>query len=506
MAHEALAARCSQLVKSYYTETGVVRALEGIDASFATGTVTAVVGPSGSGKSSLLRLLAGMDRPTAGEVYVAGVSLNSISNRKLRKVRHGLVGYVFQRPSDNFISYLTVAEHLRLAAGSPPPEGAPKPEELLKSLGIGERADHLPHELSGGEQQRAAFAQVLMTNPGLVVADEPTAELDGQSGEDLLRVVKSLTDIGIAFIIATHDPKVARMADRKIDIDHGRLKISFQAPTRPAVEPKRILEAARASTSRLATPRRPYEDSPHSLFRRDPKAIHPIDTNAPLIELARISKTYLRGSEKVHAVGDVSLELGPGKVLGLMGRSGSGKTTLLSIVAGWETPDEGTITWFTTGGQRQETGHQGRLPWKQAAVVPQKLGLIEEFSVRKNIEYPARLDGSLEEHRNRVDELIEQFGLEDLAERVPAETSVGQQQRVALARALVMSPRLLLADEPSGHQDARWVNDVFKALKAAAAAGTCCLIATHNEEVSEFFDTIYQMSEGRLADKASPPS
>jgi putative ABC transport system ATP-binding protein len=500
---ETVAATCSQLVKSYYTETGVVRALEGIDATFATGTVTAVVGPSGSGKSSLLRLLAGMDRPTAGEVTVAGISLNAISNRKLRKVRHGMVGYVFQRPSDNFISYLTVSEHLRLAAGSPPPEGAPKPEELLKALGIGERADHLPHELSGGEQQRAAFAQVLMTNPGLVVADEPTAELDGQSGEDLLRVVKGLTDIGIAFIIATHDAKVARMADRKIEIDHGRLKSSVRSATRPAVEPKRILEATSTST-RLSSTRRPYENSPHSIFRRNPKPVHEMTADVPLIELKHISKTYLRGSEHVHAVEDVSLDLAPGKVLGLMGRSGSGKTTLLNIVAGWETADKGTIAWFDPDGTRRETTHQGRLPWKQAAVVPQKLGLIEELSVRKNIEYPARLDGTLDEHRARVDELITQFGLEDLADRVPAETSVGQQQRVALARALVMSPRLLLADEPSGHQDARWVNDVFKALKAAADVGTCCLIATHNEEVAEFFDTIFQMSEGHLAGQVTP--
>lgn len=504
MQREEVAASCSQLVKSYYTETGVVRALEGIDAGFAAASVTAVVGPSGSGKSSLLRLLAGMDRPTSGEVYVAGVALNSISNRKLRKVRHGMVGYVFQRPSDNFISYLTVAEHLRLAAGSPAPPGAPDPRELLTSLGIGDRADHLPHELSGGEQQRAAFAQVLMTAPSLVVADEPTAELDGQSGEDLLKVVKSLTDIGIAFIIATHDPKVAGRADRTLEIDHGRLKTNFYAPTRPAVEPKRVLEAERAATSRLGARGRPYQTGPSRLARAPIE--HTTDTAPTLLRLEHVSKTYTRGSEKVHAVEDANLELTAGRVLGLMGRSGSGKTTLLNITAGWETADRGTIAWFDPDGRPQEMAHQGRLPWKQVAVVPQKLGLIEELTVRKNIQYPARLDGSLESHLERVEELIERFGLEDLADRVPAETSVGQQQRVALARALVMSPRLLLADEPSGHQDARWVNDVFKALKAAADAGTCCLIATHNEEVSEFFDAIHHMSEGRLVDPGPSPT
>jgi putative ABC transport system ATP-binding protein len=222
--------------------------------------------------------------------------------------------------------------------------------------------------------------------------------------------------------------------------------------------------------------------------------------NVPLLELTDITKTYTRGSEIVHAVEHASLTLETGKVLGLMGRSGSGKTTLLNIAAGWEQPDGGSIRWFDESGKALPERPQGRLPWKDVAVVPQKLGLIEELSVRENIEYPARLEGTLEEHRTRVDELISLFGLEDLAERVPNETSVGQQQRVALARALVLSPRLLLADEPSGHQDARWVNDVFKALKGAADAGTCCLIATHNEEVAGFFDRIYSMSEGRLQD------
>jgi putative ABC transport system ATP-binding protein len=134
------------------------------------------------------------------------------------------------------------------------------------------------------------------------------------------------------------------------------------------------------------------------------------------------------------------------------------------------------------------------------SVVPQKLGLIEELTVRKNIEYPARLSGLLEETRERVEELISELGLEDLADRVPLETSVGQQQRTALARALVLSPRLILADEPSGHQDAVWARGVFRSLRAATAEGTCCLVATHNEEMINNFDVVYAMVDGRIQD------
>jgi putative ABC transport system ATP-binding protein len=180
-------------------------------------------------------------------------------------------------------------------------------------------------------------------------------------------------------------------------------------------------------------------------------------------------------------------------MVGLMGRSGSGKTTLLNVLAGWERADAGSIFWLGD--------LEARLPerrWHEIAVLPQKFGLIEELTVRENIEYPARLHGSLESARKRVEELLGALGLEELERRAPSETSVGQQQRTALARALVLRPRLLLADEPSGHQDAMWARGVFGCLRAAAADGTACLVATHNEEVSGYFDEVVRIANGRV--------
>jgi putative ABC transport system ATP-binding protein len=458
---ERPAAACQGLVKTYATATEQVQALRGVDVAFRRGAVAAVVGASGSGKSSLLRLLAGLDLPTSGKVLVNGLNLAAMSPRRLREVRSSTVGFVFQRPSDNFVDYLTVDEHLRLAARAAKRADGPAADELLDALGIAHRRDHLPEELSGGEQQRAAFAQVLTAGPAIVVADEPTAELDSRSAEDLLAVIRGLSELGVAFVIATHDPGVTRMADDVVELDHGRVK-------------------------------RDSLGSQQGIMIKAPE-LGPVAGGESVAEVEGLTKTYRRGPEEVHALDEVSLRLEPGRMVGLLGRSGSGKTTLLNVLAGWERADAGSVAWLGDPGARLADR-----PWHEIAVLPQKFGLIEELTVRENVEYPARLLGSLESARERVDQLLGALGLEGLERRAPSETSVGQQQRTALARALVLRPRLLLADEPSGHQDAMWARGVFGCLREAAAEGTACLVATHNEEVFGYFDEVVRMANGRV--------
>ena len=217
------AASCSGLVKIYRTATGEVHALKGIDAVFPTAALSAVVGPSGSGKSSLLRLLAGLDRPSAGQIQIGGVRLSGLSLTGLRRVRRRLLGYVFQRPADNLICYLSVAEHLQLAARL---RGVryPNDGELLELLGLADRRHHLPHQLSGGEQQRLAFARAVVGNPPVVVADEPTAELDRASGAALLAAVGALAARGTGLVLATHDPAVVQLAERILYLRHGAME------------------------------------------------------------------------------------------------------------------------------------------------------------------------------------------------------------------------------------------------------------------------------------------
>jgi putative ABC transport system ATP-binding protein len=482
-----VAARCDELVKTYRTASGEVRALKGLSAEVPASSLLAVVGPSGSGKSSLLRLIAGLDRPTSGTLVVEGTSVHDASARTLRRFRRATVGYLFQRPSDNFLPHLTVGEHLRLARGLTHRPPRIDQEALLSTLGIEERVDHLPSELSGGEQQRAAIAEVLMGGATIVVADEPTAELDSTSASHVMDTMVELARAGVTFVVATHDRSVMRRADAALELDHGVRRSSTSAPADPA---DRSSAAAFRSAPDAAEPDRADRWRP------------PATTTSPETELRFIldanglSKAYRRGEEVVHALDDVSLTLRAGELVGLVGRSGSGKTTLLNVIAGWEHADGGTI---------DRVGTHAIPGWDELAVVPQKLGLFDELSVRENLEYPARLHDRLEELGERVDELMEDLGIAHLAARYPKETSLGEQQRTAVARALVLAPTLVLADEPTGHQDAVSERRVLEAFGRAAAEGGSCLIATHNASLAPRLDRVLEMADGRLSASSSTP-
>lgn len=203
-----------------------------------------------------------------------------------------------------------------------------------------------------------------------------------------------------------------------------------------------------------------------------------------------VQRSFGDGEQIVHALHGVDLAVASGETIGLVGRSGSGKTTLLNLAAGWDAPDAGMID--RPGGDTPS--------WHDVAVVPQHLGLMDELSVRENVEYPARLAGRLEERRLLVDDLLETLGLSGLQRRSTREISLGEQQRTSVARAVVMRPTLLVADEPTAHQDAGWGAAVLGVLREAAVAGSGCVIATHDVDVLGAVDRTIRIDDGRLAD------
>jgi putative ABC transport system ATP-binding protein len=501
-----VAARCHDLVKIYRTGSGQVRALKGLTAEVPASALFTVVGPSGSGKSSLLRLIAGLDRPTSGTLSVEGVDVHEASASSLRRLRRWTVGYLFQRPSDNFLPHLTVGDHLRLAQGIADNPWSIDREALLSTLGISGRVQHLPSELSGGEQQRAAIAQVLVSGATIIVADEPTAELDSTSATGVIDTIVALTRAGVTFVVATHDRSVTRRADDALELDHGVRRGSHTVSGAHLTAERRRPAAQPAVVER---PRRPEPDRaerwrpPDAADTFEPASLLPEATS--VLDVVGVSKSYRRGDEVVHALDLVSFELGSGELVGVVGRSGSGKTTLLNVVAGWERPDSGTI---------DRAGSTDAVPgWGELALVPQKLGLFDELTVRENLEYPARLTGRLAELGARIDELMENLAIAHLAERYPKETSLGEQQRTAVARALVLLPKLVLADEPTGHQDAASERRVLDAFGHATADGASCLIATHNVSLASRLDRVLEMADGRLdglaaagSRSAEPPS
>jgi putative ABC transport system ATP-binding protein len=218
------AAICRDVVKTYRTATESVTALDGVTLSIPRERVTVVVGPSGSGKSSLLRLLACIDRPDSGEVRIAGQRVDALRARARRSLRQRQVAYLFQRPGQNLLPYLDAVEQVRLAARLRGARvGDDEVHRLLDRLGLGARAGHRPAQLSGGEQQRLAVACGVVGGPALVVADEPTAELDTAAAERVLTAMEDLTASGVGFVISSHDPRVMAIADGFIRLDHGRV-------------------------------------------------------------------------------------------------------------------------------------------------------------------------------------------------------------------------------------------------------------------------------------------
>jgi putative ABC transport system ATP-binding protein len=211
---------CRQVRRAYQTDGDLVWALWDVDATAMTGEITVLAGPSGSGKSTLLRLMAGIDQPDQGTVEVAGTNLGGLSSRKRRKFRRNHIGFVFQDPAANLLAYMTVSEHLELAASA---RGVEADMNLLGQLEIADLAGELPYRLSAGQQQRVALAAAVTGDPEVVLADEPTAELDSQSAALAVDALTRLRNLGATLVVTSHDPEVVEIADRVIHLEHGQL-------------------------------------------------------------------------------------------------------------------------------------------------------------------------------------------------------------------------------------------------------------------------------------------
>jgi putative ABC transport system ATP-binding protein len=215
-------ARARNLRKDYGSGEGLVRAVDGIDLDVIRGETVAVMGPSGCGKSTLLHLLGGLDRPTAGELWLAGQRIDEMSERALAHLRRSDIGFVFQ--AFQLMDELTVLENVELPAllaGRSPRAARHRATELLEQVGLTQRTAHLPTALSGGQRQRVAIARALANEPVIVFADEPTGNLDSVATTELLRLFDALHASGLTLVIVTHDERVAATADRLISMRDG---------------------------------------------------------------------------------------------------------------------------------------------------------------------------------------------------------------------------------------------------------------------------------------------
>lgn len=211
------------LTRHYHRGSETVKALDGVDMDIHAGEMVAVLGPSGSGKTTLINLLSCLDAPTSGELAVDGKTVAGLAEDRLAGVRRGVLGFIFQK--FHLIPTLSVAENVELPLmflGRPATRKATL--EVLKSVGLGHRADHLPKELSGGEMQRVAVARALITQPKIIIADEPTGNLDKHTGEAIFALLHRLVrEQGLAVILTTHNLHLGYQADRIVTLEDGRV-------------------------------------------------------------------------------------------------------------------------------------------------------------------------------------------------------------------------------------------------------------------------------------------
>ena len=228
---DGVAVLAAGLVRRYGEGSTAVEALGGVTLGIETGRMTAIMGPSGSGKSTLMHLLAGLDNPTEGSVHVDGVDITKLYEKKLTLLRRETIGFVFQ--FFNLLPMLTAEENITLplaiAGRKPDPAWL---EELLETVGIGDRRNHRPAELSGGQQQRVAVARALITRPKVLFADEPTGNLDSSSSKEVLALLRRAVDEwGQTIVMVTHDAGAAAMADRILFIADGRIVRDLEEST-----------------------------------------------------------------------------------------------------------------------------------------------------------------------------------------------------------------------------------------------------------------------------------
>lgn len=213
-----------EVCRTFYLGDQAVHALNRVDLRIEQGEYISVMGPSGSGKSTLLNAIGLLDRPDSGEYHIDGVNTSTLSEEQRAKIRREKIGFVFQ--SYHLIGRLTARENIALPmvlAGEPPKQRNAVVEQVLEKMGLADRGHHLPNQLSGGQRQRVAIGRAILMNPSILLADEPTGNLDSKSGAEVVEVLEQLNSQGITLLVVTHDPNLGRRARRRIKMVDGKI-------------------------------------------------------------------------------------------------------------------------------------------------------------------------------------------------------------------------------------------------------------------------------------------
>lgn len=499
------------LFRVYSTPEGDAAALQGLSLDVRERELVAILGPSGSGKTTLLRTVAGLDRPSAGRIRVLGIDLAGLTGRQLGAYRAELLGYADQHYGAMLASELParslVALQLALR-GTARRERLARADQLLERVGLHDRREARPHELSGGEQQRVAVCAALAHRPRLLLADEPTGELDALNARRLFDLLAELVrEEGTTMLLVSHDPGSADVADRVVTIRDGRVageSVRVEGSGSEAIVvgrggwlrlPEEYMRRAgirSRATARLERDEIVVRAAEPAIVQRgasrppaEPPRLLPVVAHA-----TALAKTYRGGGVERRALSALDASFRGGRLCAVTGPSGSGKTTLLHLLAGLELPTAGDVVVEGTTLSSLDREARASFRAERIAFVGQEPGLTPFLSAQENVELGLALRGVAgEESAIRAREALESVGLSERATQRVSRLSSGERERVAIARAVVRRCPLILVDEPTSRLDEANALSVAALLaRLARETGAAVVCATHDPLLIEQAD------------------
>jgi ABC-type lipoprotein export system ATPase subunit len=521
--------RLLNVTKVYSSAAGDFTALDGVCLDVRRGEFLGIIGKSGAGKTTLLNMIAGVSEITEGEVLFQApangatgesFAIQAMNENETALWRGQNLGIVYQ--SFELLPMLDLIDNVMLPQDFTgvysPKVSHERALELLELVDLGAHAHKLPSQISGGQKQRVAIARALANDPSLILADEPTGNLDSVTAETIFQLFEGLVAKGKTVIMVTHDLDLATRFSRQLRIVDGAIISDSADQHKVGESPSDKYLTTHEPVEEAPAPVEDERDNPGDQFKEgdamtlvptqassiyDGLSLVEADRSKPAIVLHDVVKTYVSDAGAFTALNGIDLQLNYGQFVSIVGKSGSGKSTLLNMVTGIDRPTSGEV--LVDEKRIYEMSESQRALWRgrEIGIVFQFFQLLPMLTLLENTMLPMDYTNAfpVAEREKRAKQLLAMVGLEEYVDKLPAAVSSGQQQSAAIARALATDPPIVVADEPTGNLDSRSAETIIRLFEELAAKGKTIVIVTHDPSLTKRTDQTVIISDGEIIDK-----